>query len=53
MSLYWYFMVDSVAAQNLFIEQLKRTNTAGEVFGAIYDPRERMSLRPNMPIKLP
>ena len=53
MSLYWFFSVDAVATQNLFRTQLLETQSIGDAFGAIYEGREEMVLRPDTPIRLP
>jgi hypothetical protein len=53
MNLYWFFSVDAVAAQNLFLLPLQQANSMGEVFGATYEAREAMELRPIAPIRLP
>ncbi len=53
MNLYWFFLVEAVAAQNLFLTELKTTRTMGDAFGATYEARERMELRKAMPIRLP
>ena len=53
MSLYWFFSVDAVAAQNLFLQQLQTTRSMGEVFAATYEVREQMSLRPGTSTRLP
>lgn len=52
MSLYWFFSVELVAAQNLFLQELQQTRSAGEAFGVIYEARENMKLRPAGPIPL-
>lgn len=53
MNLYWFFSVDAVAAQNLFMPALRRANSMGDVFGATYEAREKMPLRATTPIRLP
>lgn len=53
MSLYWFFSVDAVAAQNLFVPQLLETRSMGDVFGATYEVRQHMQLRPGSPVQLP
>ena len=53
MNLYWFFTVAAVAKQNRFLSQLQQTQTMGDVFGATYEAREQMLLRPTLPIRLP
>jgi hypothetical protein len=53
MSLYWFFTVDAVAAQNLFLPQLQQAESMGDAFAATYEAREQMSLRPSAAIRLP
>jgi hypothetical protein len=53
MSLYWFFTVDAVAEQNLFIDALRTTRSMGDVFGATYEVRDQMPLRPGTPVRLP
>src|SRR5579862_5054728 len=53
MSMYLFFDVDSVAAQNRFVSDLVKTNSMADAFGAIYEARERMTLREPKPFRLP
>lgn len=53
MSLYWFFSVDAVAQQNLFLSVLEQTQSVGDVFAATYEAREGMKLRPSFSIPLP
>jgi hypothetical protein len=53
MSLYWFFSVDVVASQNLFLEPMRETTSMSDLFGATYEMREKMQLRPGMPVRLP
>ena len=53
MSLYWFFSVDAVASQNLFLESMQETRSMGDAFGATYEVREKMQLRPGTPVRLP
>lgn len=53
MSLYWFFSVDAVAAQNLFLQHLQQSRSMGDAFGATYEVREQMELRKAGEIRLP
>lgn len=50
MSLYWCFMVEAVAARNLFLAALQQARTMGEMFDAIYPASDQMPLRPAKPL---
>lgn len=52
MNLYWFFAVDAVAAQNLFLEALQQADSMSEVFEATYEAREELELRTTTPIRL-
>jgi len=53
MSLYWFFDVDAVAAQNVLMRALQQTNNINAACGVVYDTREQMALRPAVPVRLP
>jgi hypothetical protein len=53
MNLAWFFDVESVASRNLFARELRITNTPADVFGVVYDARDRIPLRKARPIPLP
>jgi len=53
MNLYWFFSVDAVAAQNLFLSSLQQTRSMGDAFGATYEVREQKELRPPKSLQLP
>jgi hypothetical protein len=53
MNLYWFFDADAVASRNLFMPQLQKTHSMGEVFGATYEAREEIPLRKATPVRLP
>ena len=53
MSLYWFFSVDGVAVQNLFLQPLQEASSMGEAFAATYEAREKMVLRSTPRIPLP
>jgi len=53
MNLYWFFDLPTAARQNLFVDRLRNTRTAGDAFGVIYEARETMTLRRPIPFTLP
>lgn len=53
MNLYWFFDVDTVAAQNRFVQALLPTRSMGEAFDVTYGAREGIPLRITTPFRLP